>query len=84
MRPDRDTAWLDSSGDQAEAEDRQARHGFDQVGKSRWEAGLDQAHDGKPHPAVVVADRTLRLPLGDLFGACDQAFDQAVITTQSR
>jgi len=42
------TAWLDSSGDQAKVEDRQGL-GFVQMGKSRWDAGLDQAHDGKPH-----------------------------------
>lgn len=70
MRLGRDTAWLDSSGDQAEVEDRPGP-GFVQMGKSRWDAGLDQAHDGKPHLAVVVGDRALRIPLGNLVGACD-------------
>lgn len=72
----RDTAWLDSSGNQAEVEDRQTWQGlgFVQMSKSRWDAGLDQAHDGKPHLAVVVGDRTLRIPLGNLAGACDLSF----------
>lgn len=76
MRLDRGTAWLDSSGDQAEVEDRPAWQdfGFVQVGISRWDAGLDQVHDGKPHLAVVVGDRTLRIPFGNLVGACDPSF----------